>query len=207
MQGVLANTYQHNTKLVAAADLPKSYEDFATRKEWRGRVGVDATDIQWLSVMFQHYGEDKARKMLRDLTAATQPVIVDGHLALARAVGAGEYALALNNYTNLTYNVASNGGPTDIFVLDPVAVFMVQVGMSVQSPHPNAARLAANYAISQEAQAISAKYGRVPVRADVTPNPPDAISRLKGAKIAPVVFGPEDERKWKRQFDEIFRPR
>ena len=201
------NAPAYNTKLVAQGDLPKSYEDFATRKEWRGRVGLDATDVQWLAVMFQHFGENKARKMLQDLASALQPVIVEGHLALARAVGAGEYALALNNYTNLTYNVASTGGPTDMFVLDPVAVFMVQVGVNARAPRPNAARLAADYALSQEAQAFSAKFGRIPVRADVTPNPPDAVSRLKTGKIIPVVFGPEDERKWKRQFDELFRPR
>ena len=201
------NTPAYNTKLVAAADLPKSFEDFGARKEWRGRVAIDGADIQWLSAMFQHYGEDKARKMLRDLIGAAQPVVVDGHLALARSLGAGEYMLALNNFTNLTYNVASSGAPTDIFALDPVAVFMVQVGVSAQAPHPNAARLAANFAISQEAQAFGAKFGRIPVRADVTPNPPDAISRLKGRAIVPVVFGPEDERKWKRQFDELFRPR
>ena len=201
------NTPAYNTKLVAAADLPTSFEDFATRAQWRGRVAIDGTDIQWLSAMFQHYGEDKARKLLRDLIGATQPVIVDGHLALARSLGAGEYLLALNNFTNLTYNVASSGAPTDIFALDPVAVFMVQVGVSSQAPHPNAARLAANFAISQEAQAFGANFGRLPVRADVTPNPPDALTRLKGRTIVPVVFGPEDERKWKRQFDELFRPR
>jgi len=201
------NTPAYNTKLVAAADLPKSFEDFGARKEWRGRVAIDGADIQWLSAMFQHYGEDKARKMLRDLIGAAQPAVVDGHLALARSLGAGEYMLALNNFTNLTYIVASSGAPTDIFALDPVAVFMVQVGVSAQAPHPNAARLAANFAISQEAQAFGAKFGRIPVRADVTPNPPDAISRLKGRTIVPVIFGPEDERKWKRQFDELFRPR
>jgi len=201
------NTPAYNTKLVAAADLPRSFEDFATKKEWRGRVAIDGADIQWLSAMFQHFGEDKARKLLKDIITATQPVVVDGHLALARSVGAGEYALALNNFTNLTYNVASNGGPTDIFPLDPVAAFMVQVGVSAQAPHPNAARLAANFAISAEAQAFGAKFGRIPVRADVTPNPPDALTRLKGRTIIPVVFGPEDERKWKKQFADLFRPR
>ena len=201
------NTPAFNTKLVAASDLPKSFEDFAKADKWRGRVAIDGADIQWLSAMFQHYGEDKARKLLRDIIAATQPVVVDGHLALARAVGAGEYALAMNNFTNLTYNVASSGAPTDIFPLDPVAAFMVQVGVSAQAPHPSAARLAANFAISQEAQAFGAKFGRLPVRPDVTPNPPDALTRLKGRTIIPVVFGPDDERKWKRQFDELFRPR
>ena len=40
---------------------------------------------------------------------------------LARALGAGEYLVALNNFINLTFNVQMGGAPTDIFVLDPVS--------------------------------------------------------------------------------------
>ena len=201
------NTPAYNTKLVDAANLPKSYEDFATRKEWRGRVAIDATDRQWLSVMFRHYGEDKARKLVGDLITNLQPAILDGHLAVARAVGSGEYALALNNYTALTYNVRGSGAPTDIFPLDPVELHMVQVGMNVAAPHPNAALLAANFALSQQAQTAATASGRIPTRLDVTPNPPDAISRLNGRTIIPASFNSEDDRKWKRTFDELFRPR
>ena len=41
-------TPSYNTKLVQASDLPKSYEEFAKRKEWAGRVAIDHTDIEWL---------------------------------------------------------------------------------------------------------------------------------------------------------------
>ena len=202
------NTPAYNTKLIPDPSvLPKSYEEFAKAREWRGKVAIDTNDAKWLSGMFRHFGEDRGRKMMQEMMDNLRPTIVDGHLALARAVGAGEYAIAISNYTALTHNVQMGGAPTDTFVLDPVVVFMHQIGMSAMAPHPNAALLAANFAISQQGQAYGARFGRTPVRNDVQPNPPDSVSRLAGRTIVPVTFGPEDERKWKRTYDEIFRPR
>jgi iron(III) transport system substrate-binding protein len=201
------NTPAYNTKLLQKSELPASYEALAQRKDLRGRVAIDRSDGQWLAGMFQHYGEARGRQLMNDIIANVDPIVVDGHLALARSVGAGEYAMALNNFINLTFNVRMSGAPTDIFALDPVAVHMVQVGMSARAPHPNAARLAANFIISQQGQAFAAKFGRVPVRGDVSPNPPDALAQIAGKTIVATSFDPEAERKWRRTFDELFRPR
>src|SRR3984957_19431774 len=58
--GVYANydVPSYNSKLVNRADLPKSYEDFLAHKEWVGRIAVEQTDVQWLSALFTHYGEE-----------------------------------------------------------------------------------------------------------------------------------------------------
>jgi len=132
---------------------------------------------------------------------------VDGHLALARAVGAGEYWVSLNNYASLTSNVKLAGGDTDYWVLDPVALFYGQVGVNTMAPHPNAAKLAANYLLSKDGQEMLPKAGRLPVRADVTPNPPDAITRLESKKVILVQSSSEEEKKWLKTFQELFKPR
>ena len=49
--------------------------------------------------------------------------------------------------------------------------------------------------------------GRLPVRPDVMPNPPDAISKLGQRKIIVVDFPGDDERKWQRTFQDLFRSR
>jgi hypothetical protein len=48
--GVYANynTPSFNTQHVKPSELPQSYEEFATRKEWAGRVAIDRTDNEWL---------------------------------------------------------------------------------------------------------------------------------------------------------------
>lgn len=207
--GVYANynTPAYNTKLVKPSDLPKSYEEFATRKEWAGKVAIDVTDAQWLSAMYTHYGEERGKKIVSDIVAALKPVTVDGHLALARSVGAGEYWVALNNYASLTSNVKIAGGDTDYWVLDPVALFYGQVGVNTLAPHPNAAKLAANFLLSKEGQQMLPKAGRLPVRPDVTPNPPDSFTRLEAKKVILVQFPGEEEKKWLKTFQDLFRQR
>lgn len=202
------NTPAYNTKFVKPADLPATYEGFLAHPEWKGKVAFEGTDAQWLSALFDYYGEDRARRLVTDIVAKLDPVMIDGHLALARDVGAGEYWIALNNYDSLTLNVALSGAPTDVFALDPVALFFIQVGISVRAPHPKAALLAANFLLSREAQQFSAdKAGRAPARADVTPNPPGMLKKLGAAKIVATHFLADDEKKWQKTFQDLFRPK
>jgi iron(III) transport system substrate-binding protein len=207
--GVYANynSPAYNTQKVKASELPKTYEDFAKRKEWAGKVAIDTGDNVWLKAMFDYYGEQKGTQLIKDIVATLQPVVTDGHLAMARAVGAGEYALALNQFVNLSENVKIAGGPIEVFPLDPVALFFGEVGISALSPHSNAARLAANFILSQEAQAFLAKFGRIPTREDVASNPPGIVELMQSRKVVTELLTPDEERKWQRSFDMLFKGR
>jgi len=207
--GVYANynTPAYNTNLVRKSELPKSYEEFLDRKEWAGKVALDDTDDEWVSAMIVYYGEERGKKLLKDIAAILKPVMVDGHLALARSVGAGEYWLALNNYASLTVNVQLSGAPIDFWALDPVALFFGSVGVSAQAPHAKAALLGANFMLSREAEQFLAKRGRMPTRADVQVNPADVSERLKERKIIATIFAGEEQKKWQGLFKEIFKPR
>ena len=199
------NAPAYNTKFVQPADLPRSLEEFAARKDLKGRVAIDSADSQWLSAIFMHYGEERGRKLVNDIMTHLEPVLIDGHLQLARAVASGEYHYALTNYVSLTLNMKLSGAQTDYFGLDPTPLFFGSVAVNAQAPHPNAARLAANFLISREGQEFSKQAGRIPVRADVTPNPADAVTKLGERKVVTVVFAAEDEKKWQKTFQDIFR--
>jgi iron(III) transport system substrate-binding protein len=157
--------------------------------------------------MFEHYGEQKATQVIKDMVATLKPVVTDGHLAMARATGAGEYAISLNNYVNLSSNVKLAGSPIEIFALDPVALFFGQVAISAKAPSPNAAKLAANFMLSQECQQFLAKFGRLPTRGDVKDNPPGTVELLRKKKVITTLLTPEEERGWQRRFAELFKPR
>ncbi len=157
--------------------------------------------------MIGHYGEERGKKLLRDIVAVLKPVMVDGHLALARSVGAGEYWLALNNYASLTVNVQLSGAPIDFWALDPVALFFGAVGISAQAPHPKAALLGANFILSREAEQFLTRRGRMPTRPDVPVNPAYVSEMLKERKIIATIFAGEEQKKWQGLFKEIFRPR
>lgn len=207
--GVYANynAPAYNTTKVKASELPKTYEEFLKRKDWAGKVAIDGTDNEWLKAMFQHYGEQKGMQLAKDLVATLNPVVTDGHLALARATGAGEYWISLNNYVNLSINVKLAGGPIEVFALDPVALFFGQVGINSKAPNPNAARLAANFMLSREAQQFYAKFGRLPTRPDVQSNPAGMVDMLNKKKVITVLLNPDEEKQWQRTFQSIFRKR
>ena len=207
--GVYANynTPAYNTKMISAAALPKSYEEFAQRKEWAGKTAIDGTDADWLKGFFQHFGEAKATQIIKGMVGTLNPVITDGHLALARSVGAGEYWLSLNNYVMLSSNVQLAGGPVEIFPLDPVVLFYAGVAVNAKAKSPNAARLAANFMLSRDGQGHLAKFGRLPTRGDVQSNPPGILDRLNAKAVVPTLFQAEDERKWQQTFNALFKPR
>ena len=67
--GVYANynAPAYNTKVVKQPELPKSYEDFAAHKEWRGKIAIDGTDNEWLAAICGAYGEERGRAIVGDV--------------------------------------------------------------------------------------------------------------------------------------------
>jgi len=201
------NTPAYNTSKVKPEELPKSYDEFLDRKSWSGKIAIDATDTEWLSGLFAHYGEERGSRLVRDIVATLKPVVIDGHLNLARQVGAGEYWVALNNYVPLTVNLKLAGVPTDFWALDPVALAFGSIGIYTQAPHPKTALLAANYMLSHEGQTFLTRKGRLPTRADVTTNPPGVMDVLGQKKVIHTVTSANEQRRMQQTFNEIFRPR
>jgi iron(III) transport system substrate-binding protein len=202
---IVFNTPAYNTSKVKSAELPKSYEDFAKHAEWAGHVGIDFTDRVWLAGVVKHYGEEKGRKLVRDLAGTLHPTLYKGHLALARALGSGEYWFNLNNYLNLTLNVKLAGDPVDFFILDPVVVTYGQTGINAKAPHPNAARLLVEYMLSTDSQAMRTRWGYVPTRADVATNPPGILDLFKDHTLVRSGLPPEEDAKWQKLFNELFK--
>jgi iron(III) transport system substrate-binding protein len=207
--GVYANynAPAYNAKLVDAKDLPTTYEGFLEKKDWAGRVAIEGTDNEWMNAMFSFYGEAKGRKLIEDIVKTLKPVVLDGHLAAARAVASGEYMVALNNYVMLTNNMKLSGAPTDFWAMDPVALFFGQVAINARAPHPKAAQLAANFMLSAQAQTLAAKTGRIPTRPDAQPNPPDVVARLEKAKVVPYALSGDQIRASQKLFDTLFKGR
>jgi len=201
------NTPAYNTTKVKPEELPRTYEEFLDRKSWAGKIAIDATDAEWLSGLFAHYGEERGSKLVRDIAATLKPVVIDGHLNLARQVGASEYWVALNNYVPLTLNLKLANVPTDFWALDPVALAFGSIGIYTQAPHPKTALLAANYMLSHEGQTFLTRKGRLPTRTDVATNPPGVMDVLGQKKIIHTITSANEQRRIQQTFNEIFRPR
>lgn len=204
--GVYANYNgpAYNTKHIKKSDLPKTYEEFLTKTQWKGHVAIDCRDNEWLKALSDYYGEAKATKLLKDINKTLAVKCVRGHGGLARSTGAGEHWISLNNYINLTIRVGLHGNPVGWWVMNPVAVFYGQIGMNAKAPHKSAAMLGANFLLSKEGQTQLAKSGRIPTRTDVTPNPPDVLERVNKAKVVRAILDGKQERVWQKKMDAIF---
>ena len=71
--------------------------------------------------------------------------------------------------------------PIDWVGLEPVIPGFNHLAISANAPHPNAARLFFDFALSREGQEIVASFKRIPGRKDVDPFYP----REKGLQTAP----------------------
>ena len=67
------NAPAYNTAKIKPDELPRTYEEFLDRKQWAGKTAIDATDTEWLTGMFAHYGEERGSKLVRDIVAALKP--------------------------------------------------------------------------------------------------------------------------------------
>src|SRR6516164_807158 len=69
--GVYANynSPAYNTERVKVSELPRSYEEFAQRKEWAGKVAIDGTDNEWLKAIVQYYGERDGIELVKRIVA------------------------------------------------------------------------------------------------------------------------------------------
>src|SRR5437867_2845392 len=84
----------YNTRLVRKQDLPKSYEDLA-HPRWKGKLGIEADDADWLAGVFAQLGEARGVRVFREIVAANGISVRRGHTLLTQLVVSGEVPLAL----------------------------------------------------------------------------------------------------------------
>jgi iron(III) transport system substrate-binding protein len=167
----------YNVKLVAPADLPKDYADLLSPK-WKGRLGMDSSDLEWYANLRKIWGAEKARNFLEGLKR--QDIrFAQGRSMLTGLLSGGEIALLVNNFLQNAIEAKHKGSPVEFLALDPVVSAAGLVGINRLAPHPNAARLFVDFVLSREGQELIVKSDRSSVRKDVAGNPLDLIKNVR----------------------------
>src|SRR5262249_39239389 len=161
----------YNTGAVAAADVPRRYEDLRDAK-WKGRLGIEADDANWFSAVVGALGEPAALDLFRDIVARNGMSVRKGHSLLANLVVSGEVPLALTAYGYRVDRLMKDGAPIDKVYLPPVIGLPTGVAVLRRAPHPSAALLFAEFMLT-DAQALMAQRGYVVTRRDLAAIPPD----------------------------------
>lgn len=188
----------YNTKLVRKEDLPKTWEDL-THPRWKGKLGIEQEDSDWLSGVFGEIGEEKAQQVFKEIVATNGVSVRKGHTLLTQLVASGEVPLALTVYNYKAEQLRAEGAPIDWFTIGNAIARPNGVGVARNAPHPHAALLFYDFELSEEGQRIIADREFVPTSTKVdTP-----LNKVPMTFVDARVTLDEYD-KWKNLYEGLF---
>ncbi len=186
-----------NTNKVKREELPKHFEGFLDPK-WKGRLGIEATDSEWMGAIVKKLGNERGMKLFEKLSEL-RPDVRTGHILLAEMVAAGEVPVALSAYHANAESLKRRGGPIDWLPIEPVVGRPQAIGLAKNAPHPNAALLFTDFVLSPEGQGLFNTMGRVPVSLKVASN----LHSFPYTLIDPATVLDESG-KWEKIWNQLF---
>ena len=155
----------YNTQKVKREEIPATYEGFLDPK-WKGRIGLEATDSEWMAALVKTWGEAKGMEYFRKL-AEMKPDMRKGHVLFAQLIASGEVPVGLTMYQANIESLKKKGGPIDFVPVQPVIARPQAIGVAKNAPHPAAALLFLDFVLSPEGQKLYESMGRVPASTKV----------------------------------------
>ena len=186
-----------NTTKVKRDEIPRGYAAFVDPK-WKGRIGIEATDAEWMATLVKKWGEAQGMDYFKKL-AAMKPDVRKGHVLLAELIAAGEIPVGLTVYNSNAESLKRRGAPIDWVPVEPVVGRPQGIGVARNAPHPHAALLFVDFVLSPEGQELLNSMGRVPVSTKVKTD----LNRFEYTMVDPVTVLDEQER-WNELWEGLF---
>ena len=150
------NVIAYNTKIVPAAEAPRTWKDLLDPK-WKGKLvtahpgysGVIATHV--LALVHLH-GWDYFKQL-----AQNRPMLVQSAVDPSGVVASGERPVAVNGGDYTFYQVKKKGNPVEIvYPKEGVPLVVSPTAITAFAPHPNAARLFTDFTFGKDVQQVLA---------------------------------------------------
>jgi iron(III) transport system substrate-binding protein len=187
----------YHTGKVRKEELPSNYRGF-TDPKWQGRIGIEATDAEWMATLVKQWGSDDGMAFFRKL-AAMKPDMRKGHVLLAQLVASGEIPVALSAYHSNAESMKRKGAPIDWVPMQPVVARTQGIAIARNAPNPKGAQAFVDFVLSPEGQALLESMGRTPVSSKVA----TSIGRFDYTVVDPVTVLDEQE-KWEKIWNGLF---
>jgi len=187
----------YNTAKVRREELPKSYLGFADPK-WKGRIGIEATDAEWMATLVRLWGQAEGMSYFRKL-ADMKPDVRKGHVLLAELIAAGEIPVGLTAYHSNAESLKKRGAPIDWVPMKPVVGRPQGIAVGREAPHPHAALLFLDFVLSPAGQELLASMGRAPVSSKVGTK----LGKFDYTMVDPVTLLDEQDR-WVKEWERLF---
>lgn len=187
----------YNTNKVRRDELPKDYRGFVEPK-WKGRIGIEATDAEWMMTLVRLWGQAEGMAYFRKL-AEMKPDVRKGHVLLAELIAAGEIPVGLTAYHSNAESLKKRGAPIDWVPMPPVVGRPQGIAVGRNAPHPHAALAFVDFVLSPEGQGILASMGRAPVSRKVKTE----LGTFDYTMVDPVSLLDEQD-KWVKEWERLF---
>ena len=199
------NVIAYNSKIISAADAPKTWKDLLDPK-WKGKLvtahpgysGVIATHVL---ALVQLHGWDYFKQL-----AQNKPMLVQSAVDPSGIVASGERPVAVDGGDYTFYQVKKKGNPVEIvFPKEGVPLVVSPSAITSFAPHPNAAKLFTDFIFSRELQQVLAdSEGLYTGHPDVKyPADRPKLSELKLLRVEPEELEKRNE-EIKTRFVEFF---
>jgi iron(III) transport system substrate-binding protein len=199
------NVIAYNTRVVPAAEAPKTWKDLLAPK-WKGKLvtahpgysGVIATHV--LALVHLH-GWDYFKAL-----AANRVMLVQSAVDPSGVIASGERLVAANGGDYVFYKQKKKGAPLElVYPKEGVPLVVSPTAITTFAPHPNAARLFTDYSFSREVQqALADSEGLYTGHPEVKyPADKPKLSDLKLLQVDPEELEKRNE-EIKKRFVEFF---
>ena len=188
----------YNTQAVKKEEVPKRWEDL-THPKWKGKLGIEQEDADWLAGQYAEIGADKAAKVFKQIVETNGISVRKGHTLLTQLVASGEIPLALTVYNYKAQQLKEKGAPIDWFHIGPAIARPNGIGMARNAPNPHAAALFFDFEISEEGQKILATRDFVPTNKKI--DTPLAKIPMKFVDARTAL---DEYQKWEKAYEDIF---
>jgi iron(III) transport system substrate-binding protein len=159
----------YNTRLVRPADAPKTYADLLDPK-WKGKIGIEAENANWLMSISGLEGQDKIEKLFRDIVAKNGMSFRRGHTLMVQLIAAGEVPIGINVYNDHVDLAKMRGAPVEMVFMPPSIAMPLGLAAFRNAPHPHAAILFMDFLLG-EGQQLVAAHKMIPTNIKLKPLP------------------------------------
>ena len=200
----LMTNYLRSDK-VAEADEPKTWTDL-TNSKYKGKMVIGDPSFTSLLVSVVGMISKERGWGFYERLRANDTMVVQGNQQAADMLKRGERLIAVGALDSYAAEDRAAGHPMKtLYPSDGVFVIPSPTSVVKSSPNPNAAKLLAEFLVSDDAQKIFPADGGFAARSDIAA--PAGSPPLSSLKILPVDYDyiERETQRIKRRFNEIFQ--
>ena len=154
-----------NSSPVKRAEAPKTYEDLLNPR-WKGQMMWSTSRGSgapiFVGTILNTMGQEAGKAYLQKLKAQNIAKSTASNRQVLDLTIAGEYPLALQIFNHHAYISKTAGAPVDWMPHEPVTATIQTIALAKNSPHPHAAMLLIDFAMSEKGQKVFQQSNYLP---------------------------------------------